>query len=169
MSLSRFWTLTAFGIVLDLLQFETTCHWFPNCACLCCVRHFVVHLRLCPTFHGFVRAVVVLHARTMFCVFITSLCTTFETILSCFSDMMLRVLVFFTFLTAVPSCPDMPLQNAQANHYLRRGFFQSLCSFLLIIPAEIMAPHVQKDFPSAMCALHFSHCVVSSSAMSVFH
>ena len=49
-----------------------------------------------------------LHALTEVYVFLPSLCTTFEGVLSRFSEMMLRVLVFFRCLTEVPrqtSCP----------------------------------------------------------------
>ena len=55
-----------------------------------------------------------MHALTIACVLIPPVFTTFE-ISWCFAEMMLRVLVFFTFLTEVPcqtSWPDVPLQTA---------------------------------------------------------
>ena len=66
---------------------------------------------------------------TIVCIFTPSVCTTFE-IISCFSEMTLRVLVFFIFLTEVScqtSCLDLQLQTAWANHHLRRCFFQLFC------------------------------------------
>ena len=50
-----------------------------------------------PTFHGFVRAASFLHALTMISSF-PSICTNFEIVLHCFSEMMVRVWVFCTFL-----------------------------------------------------------------------
>ena len=49
-----------------------------------------------PTYHGSVRAPVFLHALTIVCVVIPSICTTFEICVQCFSEMMHRVLVCFT-------------------------------------------------------------------------
>ena len=69
------------------------------------------------TYNGFVRAAVFLHVLTMVCVSFRSICTTFE-IIPCFSEMMLRVVVFCTFLTEVlcqTSCPDLPASRASES------------------------------------------------------
>ena len=71
--------------------------------------------------------------------------------------MTLRVLVFSSFLTEVPyqtSCPALPLQTAQANHYLRRCCFRHLC--LSAHNSCSVTPHVQNDIPFALCSLCFS-------------
>ena len=52
---------------------------------------------------GFVRAAVLLHALTTVCVDILSISTTFE-IMKFFSEIMLRVLVFFAVALSDPLC-----------------------------------------------------------------
>ena len=124
-----------------------------------------------PTFHGFARAGIFSHALTTVCVVIPSICSTFEIVLSYFLEMMHRGLTILGCLIEVPcqtSCPDFPMQTAQATHHL-------FSMFLFIFSAcntGRMTSHVQKDFPLALCSLHFSHRVVASmttrSVMSVF-
>ena len=62
---------------------------------------FEVHLRLCPNFINVSYG-------------------------ACFSEMMLRVVVLFTFLSVVPcqtSSPVLPLRSSEGNHHLRRCMF----------------------------------------------
>ena len=65
-------------------------------------RHFVgFPTSICDvvsTFHGFARAAVFLRALTIVCVCTPPICTTFTILLECFTEMMLRVLVFFLLL-----------------------------------------------------------------------
>ena len=67
------------------------------------------------------------NALTTVCVICPSICTTFEIIVQCFPEEMLCGFIILACLTEVPcqtSCPDWPLETAQATHYLRRRFFQ---------------------------------------------
>ena len=83
-----------------------------------------------PTVHSFVRAATLLQALKIVCVVFQSICTTFE-IVSCFLEMMLcglMILACSTEATCQTSCPEPPLQTANANHHLRRCFFQRFSS-----------------------------------------
>ena len=61
-------------------------------------------------------------------------------------------------------CPDSPLQIASANHHSHCCAFQSGSVFSADISCR-MAPHVQNDFPFALCLLHTLRCVISSMTM----
>ena len=110
------------------------------------------------TFHGFVRAAVFLPALTTVSVLVPSLSTTVR-IISCFSVMILRVLVFCTFLTDVPcqaSCPDLPLQTASANHQLRLSF-------------NVFVFSADSSCKMTTCAERPSFCTVSSANFALNH
>ena len=84
-----------------------------------------------PTFNGFVRVAIFLHALAIVCVF-PSICTTFEILVWCVSAMMLCGSIFLASST-VPcqtSCPDLPLQSANAHHRLHRCFLSTFLCFL---------------------------------------
>ena len=92
--------------------------------------------------------------------------TTSDMLLLCFAVVMLRgfkiyaLWMFFLFATANCLSESLPVES------LFKGFFLSACN-----PGRI-DPHVQKDFPFALCSLQASNCVISSmimsSVMSVF-
>ena len=113
----------------------TTFHWFPKVRLPSLWRHFVGCPRstcdLVPTFHGFVRAAVLLHALTTVCVFTPPIRTTFDVGLQCFSDMMPRNMVFPRCLTEVPcqtSCPDFVMENRLSESF-PASLFLSTCLF----------------------------------------
>ena len=142
-----------------LSEFKTlTCCCFVG-SCSCSLNNFplVPELRLpllrrhcvgvqrstcdfVPTFHGFVRSAMFLHALTIVCVLFPSICTSFEIVVHCLPKTMFCGLLILACLTEVPcqtSSPDLVLvQTASANYYLRRCFFQRVRLFLLITPAE---------------------------------
>ena len=144
---------------------RTTFHWFPNCACLCCG---VILLGLLSSTCDLVLATLsqlvlvsyvrlfFLHALATVCVVSTSICTTFKMILSCFSEMTLRVQVFFTFWTKVlcqTSCLDLPLHTAQANHFRAVVSFSVFCLFSADDTCR-MKQHMQNDFH--LCIVFFA-------------
>ena len=106
MNLSKFKMLTRWHRVGSFSCSLKNIHWFTNCACLCCGGHVEGFARstcgLCPTYGGFVRAVVFLHALT-----------TFENVV-CFQEMMLLDMVFCFNLQVSfwTSCTELPIKTA---------------------------------------------------------
>ena len=153
-------TKRCFPAFSGVLQLRLPLLWrqsvvFPRSAC-----DFV------PIYHGFVRAIVFLHAPTMVCVLIPSICTNFK-IVSFISETMLRVFVFLTFLTegALSDLLSWFATAYQSSEYhLRRCFSHRFCLFCCF--SCRISPHVQKGFLFAMCSLQLSHFVVSSITTS---
>ena len=117
-----------------------------------------------PTYHGFVRSVF-LHALTIVCVFMQSICKALE-INGYFSEMMLRVLVFFTLWTEVPcqtSCPDLhcrPLKRIITCAVVSSDVF---VLFSRILPAKLL--HMCKM--TLFCVEFFTNCALGHSSMTM--
>ena len=129
-----------------------------------------IHLRLCPKLSWF---------RTCGCVLACThyrlrLCSIYlHNLLQCFSEMMLRVLVFYHLDSG--ALPDLLSRFATANRSSESSLaplFLSRSLYFFFRLSVKKNPHAQHDLPFAVCSLQLSHCVVSSmtasSAMSVF-
>ena len=104
-----------------------------------------------PTFHGFVRAASFLHALTIISSF-PSICTTFEIVLHCFLEMMVRILVFCTYLEC-SVLSDLLSCFCHCKPLERITTCASVSFNAVAQNSSRFEPHVQKDFPFALCIL----------------